>query len=78
MWLKVAEEMEMPWRAVEAMHWQMGEEEMARRAGVAPFSDSTRQQPDLHGRTLPGFGEVFPQFSGRQNPPYNPPYPRPT
>lgn len=38
MWLKVAEEMAMPWRAVEAMHWQMGEHEMAKRAGVSPFS----------------------------------------
>ncbi|KAK5215093.1 hypothetical protein LTR72_011823, partial [Exophiala xenobiotica] len=38
MWLKAAEEMAMPWRAVEAMHWQMGEHEMAKRAGVSPFS----------------------------------------
>jgi len=38
MWARVAEEMAMPWRAVEAMHWQMGEHEMARRAGVTPFS----------------------------------------
>lgn len=28
----------MPWRAVEAMHWQLGEHEMAKRAGVTPFS----------------------------------------
>ncbi|EXJ93323.1 hypothetical protein A1O1_01715 [Capronia coronata CBS 617.96] len=38
MWARVAEEMVMPWRAVEAMHWQMGEHEMAKRAGVTPFS----------------------------------------
>lgn len=38
MWAKVAEEMSVPWRAVEAMHWQLGETEMARRAGVTPFS----------------------------------------
>lgn len=38
MWAKVAEEMSIPWRAVEAMHWQLGEQEMARRAGVTPFS----------------------------------------
>lgn len=37
MWTRVAEEMGMPWRAVEAMHWQLGEHEMARRAGVTPF-----------------------------------------
>jgi hypothetical protein len=38
MWAKVAEEMAIPWRAAEAMHWQLGEQEMARRAGVVPFS----------------------------------------
>jgi hypothetical protein len=38
MWSKVAEEMAIPWRAAEAMHWQLGEQEMARRAGVVPFS----------------------------------------
>jgi hypothetical protein len=38
MWQKVAEEMAIPWRAAEAMHWQLGEADMARRAGVVPFS----------------------------------------
>ncbi|KAI9158429.1 Myb-related protein A [Paramyrothecium foliicola] len=38
MWAKVAEELACPWRAAEAMHWHMGELEMARRAGVTPFS----------------------------------------
>lgn len=38
MWAKIAAEMEIPWRAAEAMHWQMGENEMARRAGVTPFT----------------------------------------
>jgi hypothetical protein len=28
----------MPWRAAEAMHWQLGDAEMARRAGVTTFS----------------------------------------
>ena len=38
MWALVAKEMGIPWRAAEAMHWQLGEQEMARRAGVVPFS----------------------------------------
>lgn len=38
MWSKIAEEMAIPWRAAEAMHWQIGENDMARRAGVTPFS----------------------------------------
>lgn len=33
--------MAVPWRAAEAMHWQIGESEMARRAGVTPFSLSS-------------------------------------
>ncbi|OJD15172.1 hypothetical protein ACJ73_09002, partial [Blastomyces percursus] len=40
MWATIAEEMAMPWRAAEAMHWQLGEQEMARRAGTVPFSFS--------------------------------------
>ncbi|KAI6249485.1 hypothetical protein HI914_02374 [Erysiphe necator] len=41
MWAKVAEELAVPWRAVEAMHWQLGEADMAQRAGVIPFSLSS-------------------------------------
>ncbi|EFW99043.1 myb DNA-binding domain containing protein [Grosmannia clavigera kw1407] len=41
MWARVAEEMQVPWRAAEAMHWQLGEADMARRAGVTPFSLSS-------------------------------------
>jgi len=41
MWSKIAGEMGVPWRAVEAMHWQLGEADMARRAGVIPFSLSS-------------------------------------
>lgn len=58
MWSKVAEEMAVPWRAAEAMHWQLGEAEMARRAGVVPFSlsnvavdaapGSSRRSPPHH------------------------------
>ena len=33
--------MAVPWRAAEAMHWQLGEADMARRAGVVPFSLSS-------------------------------------
>ncbi|KAG9257455.1 uncharacterized protein F5Z01DRAFT_671053 [Emericellopsis atlantica] len=38
MWSKVAEELAVPWRAAEAMHWSMGEVDMAARAGTTPFS----------------------------------------
>jgi hypothetical protein len=41
MWSKVAEEMAVPWRAAEAMHWQLGEADMTRRAGVVSFSLSS-------------------------------------
>ena len=50
MWAKVAEEMGVPWRAAEAMHWQLGEADMARRAGVVPFSlSSTPIDPPWSG-----------------------------
>jgi len=41
MWAIIASEMKIPWRAAEAMHWQLGEEEIARRAGTVPFSLSS-------------------------------------
>ncbi|KAI5787109.1 hypothetical protein EDC01DRAFT_717922 [Geopyxis carbonaria] len=41
MWAIIAKEMEIPWRAAEAMHWQLGEQDMAHRAGVVPFSLSS-------------------------------------
>ncbi|KAI0874844.1 hypothetical protein GGS24DRAFT_326744 [Hypoxylon argillaceum] len=49
MWAKVAEEMAIPWRAAEAMHWQLGEQDMARRAGVTPFSLSAQTLETAHG-----------------------------
>ncbi|KAL3427573.1 MYB DNA-binding domain-containing protein [Phlyctema vagabunda] len=52
MWAKVAEEMAVPWRAAEAMHWQLGEADMARRAGVVPFSLSN---PSLDNQPLSGY-----------------------
>ncbi|KAM0814930.1 putative Myb-like DNA-binding domain-containing protein [Seiridium cardinale] len=56
MWAKVADEMGIPWRAVEAMHWQLGEQEMARRAGVVPFSlnaITAENSQHHHGHTRP-------------------------
>jgi len=41
MWAMIAKEMEIPWRAAEAMHWQLRELDMADRAGVVPFSKSS-------------------------------------
>jgi hypothetical protein len=37
MWDMIAKEMELPWRAVESMHWQMGQEDLAGRANVPVF-----------------------------------------
>lgn len=39
MWALIAKEMAIPWRAVEAMHWELGEQEMACRAN--PPSSAT-------------------------------------
>lgn len=51
MWSRVSEELGVPWRAAEAMHWQLGEQDMARRAGVVPFSlSSIVLEPPQKGR----------------------------
>lgn len=34
----MANELGVPWRSAEAMHWALGEQEMAKRAGTTPFS----------------------------------------
>ncbi|MCJ1288103.1 hypothetical protein MMC26_007458 [Xylographa opegraphella] len=41
MWTPLAIELGVPWRAAELLHWEMGEVEMARRAGVVPFSKAS-------------------------------------
>jgi hypothetical protein len=41
MWGPLAAELGIPWRAAEAMHWQLGESDMAKRAGVVPFTLTT-------------------------------------
>jgi hypothetical protein len=63
MWSKVAEEMAVPWRAAEAMHWQLGENDMARRAGVVPFSLSnvTLDTPPAAHRPSPTRGHSYSQ-----------------
>ena len=37
-WQPLAQELGVPWRSAECMHWILGEREMARRANVTPFS----------------------------------------
>ena len=62
-WSKVAEEMAVPWRAAEAMHWQLGEADMARRAGVVPFSLSAANMdtPPPGYRVSPSRGQAHSQ-----------------
>lgn len=62
MWEKISKEMALPWRAAEAMHWQIGEVEMAQRANVPVFhlagqqnaSTTTGAMPDSRSSTSPG------------------------
>jgi len=59
--------MAVPWRAAEAMHWQLGEADMARRAGVVPFSLSsvTLDTPSPGQRISPPRGHSHtPSHSG--------------
>ena len=41
--------MGVPWRAVESMHWHLGEQEMARRAGATPFTMAAASGPNTSG-----------------------------
>ncbi|KAI1956458.1 hypothetical protein LOZ58_006387 [Ophidiomyces ophidiicola] len=52
MWAKVAEDMQMPFRAVEAMHWHLGQDDMARRAGVQPFTPALSACPPPEGQAV--------------------------
>ncbi|KAL9124563.1 MAG: hypothetical protein Q9217_006117 [Psora testacea] len=38
LWQPIATELNIPWRTAEAMHWNLGEREIARRANTVPFS----------------------------------------
>jgi hypothetical protein len=69
MWEKISKEMQLPWRAAEAMHWQIGEVEMAQRANVPVFhlagqqgSSAVQAQAGSEGRssTSPSSGSTGP------------------
>lgn len=47
MWEKISKEMQLPWRAAEAMHWQIGEVEMAQRANVSVFHLAGQQSSQV-------------------------------
>jgi hypothetical protein len=49
MWEKISKEMALPWRAAEAMHWQIGEVEMAQRANVPVFHLAGQQNSATSG-----------------------------
>jgi hypothetical protein len=54
MWAKIAEEMQVPWRAAEAMHWQLGQTDMARHAGMVSFSLEPQNAPMKLSNLRPG------------------------
>ena len=70
MWEKIAKEMQIPWRAAENMHWQMGEIDMAQRANVPVFGLAGQQSsrggvmPDrIPGTSPPLGGNMLPAMS---------------
>jgi len=70
MWEKIAKEMALPWRAAEAMHWQIGEVEMANRANVPVFhlaGQSSSQGPIATARVTPAPPTEFPRTSTSPN-----------
>jgi hypothetical protein len=67
MWAPLAAEIGHPWRAVEAMHWKIGEMDMAHRAGIMPFSlASTSPSATLPTANLqPGTPDSYRTDGGR-------------
>jgi hypothetical protein len=53
MWSEIAQEMSIPWRAAESMHWQLGEQDMARRAGERPFAQKAPQTRRVAKTSVP-------------------------
>jgi len=71
MWEKIAKEMQLPWRAAEAMHWQIGEVEMASRANVPVFhlagqSSSTSSQSSVAPPSI-NISSLGQNLDGRSN-----------
>ena len=66
MWEKIAKEMQLPWRAAEAMHWQIGEVEMAQRANVPVFHLAAQSSTLPHPTGLgdPRTSDVAPTAPG--------------
>lgn len=55
MWAGVARDLGVPWRTAGAMHWILGEQEMANLAGVTPFA-------------MAGTGSIPPSDPSHSNP----------
>ena len=70
MWEKIAKEMQLPWRAAEAMHWQIGEAEMAQRANVPVFHLAGQQSSSASG--VPERAESLSPSSASGHPPLLP------
>jgi len=78
MWEKIAKEMALPWRAAEAMHWQIGEVEMASRANVPVFhlagyspsqpSQSSYSGSGLNSANTTGLGATDMRSDGSDSP----------
>ncbi|KAF2205402.1 hypothetical protein GQ43DRAFT_15324 [Delitschia confertaspora ATCC 74209] len=49
MWTKISNEMQIPWRAAESMHWQLGEQDMSARANAPVF----QLHPSATGMSTP-------------------------
>lgn len=66
MWEKIAKEMALPWRAAEAMHWQIGEFEMANRANV-PVFHLAGQQSSQAAQLSPSTPTILPAIEGKSS-----------
>ena len=69
MWKPVAAELGIPWRTAEGMHWIIGEQEMARRANVHPFSATIQpSSSSINTSMTPPAIQARPSYFGQRYP----------
>lgn len=75
LWTKIAEDIGIPWKNAEAMHWQIGKEELSARAGVAPFNLSRAPSigsPPDHRYSISSSNGFMTESSAGSTPAYSP------
>ena len=68
MWADLANELGVPWRSAEAMHWRLGAEDMARRANAVPFAITPTSYSNQPAIPSPSYTSAFEPVFGAPDP----------